>query len=92
MKKKILAIALTFVMAAAFCACGTEKTPASADGSADAAKGSGEEVTLYLSAAASMTESMDKAIAAYEKENPGGWTTGISIQRQTDFENFMAEI
>lgn len=35
MKKKILAIALTFVMAAAFCACGTEKTPASADGSAD---------------------------------------------------------
>ena len=71
MKKKILAIALTFVMAAAFCACGTEKTPASADGSADAAKGSGEEVTLYLSAAASMTESMDKAIAAYEKENPG---------------------
>lgn len=35
------------------------------------AKGSGEEVTLYLSAAASMTESMDKAIAAYEKENPG---------------------
>lgn len=71
MKKKILAIALTFVMAAAFCACGTEKTPASADGSADAAKGSGEEVTLYLSAAASMTESMEKAIAAYEKENPG---------------------
>lgn len=71
MKKKILAIALIFVMAAAFCACGTEKTPASADGSADAAKGSGEEVTLYLSAAASMIESMDKAIAAYEKENPG---------------------
>ena len=59
MKKKILAIALIFVMAAAFCACGTEKTPASADGSADAAKGSGEEVTLYLSAAASMIESMD---------------------------------
>ena len=56
MKKKILAIALIFVMAAAFCACGTEKTPASADGSADAAKGSGEEVTLYLSAAASMIE------------------------------------
>ena len=25
MKKKILAIALIFVMAAAFCACGTEK-------------------------------------------------------------------
>lgn len=39
MKKKILAIALIFVMAAAFCACGTEKTPASADGSADAGKG-----------------------------------------------------
>lgn len=38
MKKKILAIALIFVMAAAFCACGTEKTPASADGSADAAR------------------------------------------------------
>ena len=49
MKKKILAIALTFVMAAAFCACGTEKTPASADGSADAAKGSGEEVIHYIS-------------------------------------------
>lgn len=66
MKKKILAIALTFVMAAAFCACGGSNQGSSADG-----KASGEETTIYLSAAASMTESMNKAIAAYEEENEG---------------------
>ena len=59
MKKKILAIALTFAMAAGMCACGTDKTPASAENSSDTTGGSGEEVTLYLSAAASMTESMN---------------------------------
>ena len=67
MKKKILAIALTFVMAAAFCACG-DKT---AQESSNDGKASGEQTTIYLSAAASMTESMNKAIAAYEEENEG---------------------
>lgn len=67
MKKKILAIALTFAMLAAFCACGDEAAPASESNNESA----GEEVTLYLSAAASMTESMNKAIAAYEEANPG---------------------
>lgn len=49
MKKKILAIALIFVMAAAFCACGTEKTPASADGSADAGQRDPEKRLHYIS-------------------------------------------
>lgn len=79
MKKKILAIALTFAMAAGMCACGTDKTPASAENSSDTTGGSGEEVTLYLSAAASMTESMNKVITDYEKENPG-----IKIQATYD--------
>ena len=70
MKKKILAIALSLAMVAAFCACSSDTgTGGSAAGSSD--EGSGTETTLYLSAAASMTESMDKVIAAYEKENPG---------------------
>ncbi len=73
MKKKILAIALSLTMAAAFCACSSDKA---ADGSADGSGGQGSgtagtETTLYLSAAASMTESMDKVIDAYEKANPG---------------------
>lgn len=39
MKKKILAIALTFAMAAGMCACGTDKTPASAENSSDTTGG-----------------------------------------------------
>ena len=67
MKKKIFAILLTFTMLAAFCACGS----GAADENTSADAPAGEEVTLYLSAAASMTESMNKAIAAYEAANPG---------------------
>lgn len=69
MKKKILSIVLAFAMLAALCACGSG---GSAGGSSSSdGQASGEETVLYLSAAASMTESMNKAIAAYEAANPG---------------------
>ena len=72
MKKKILAIGLSLAMVFAVTACGSTSTEesssaGSSSGSAAAEKVSGE---LYVSAAASMTESLDKVIAAFEKQNP----------------------
>ena len=68
MKKKIIALGLTVVMALAMTACGSTKDSNSAN-SASADKAAQEPVTLYVSAAASMTESLDAVIANYTKEN-----------------------
>lgn len=71
MKKKILAIGLSLAMVFAVTACGSSS---SGNGSAepDASASSAEKVSgeLYVSAAASMTESLDKVIAEFEKQNP----------------------
>ncbi len=69
MKKKILVILMTFAMVFAFAACGNNDSKPAASSSADD-QSSEPETTIYLSAAASMTESMNKAIEAYESDNP----------------------
>lgn len=72
MKKKILAIGLSLAMIFAVTACGSgsgNDTSAASDSSSTAAE---EQVSgeLFVSAAASMTESLDKVIAEFEKQNP----------------------
>ena len=59
MKKKLLAVVIAVIMMFSMAACG-------GGNSADA-----EPVTIYVSAAASMTESLDEIIAAYEAANEG---------------------
>ena len=74
MKKKLLAIGLSLAMVFAVTACGgsgsgnsSSSAPSDASASAAAEQVSGE---LYVSAAASMTESLDKVIEKFEKQNP----------------------
>lgn len=59
MKKKLLALVLAVVMVFSFAACG----------GGNSAKE--DPVTIYVSAAASMTESLDQIIADYEAANEG---------------------
>lgn len=69
MKKKILTLGLVLAMAVSMTACGTKtETAASAEASAPAE--STLSGTINVFAAASMTESLDKVIAEFEKENP----------------------
>ncbi|MGI6205403.1 MAG: molybdate ABC transporter substrate-binding protein [Anaerovoracaceae bacterium] len=76
MKKKLFAIGLAAVMVFAMTACGSSSTSSdtsSASSSASSSSSSSSEQVsgdLYVSAAASMTESLDKVIAEFEKENP----------------------
>ena len=76
MKKKLFAIGLAAVMAVAMTACGSSSTGSSSSSSASdsssASSTTAEQVSgdLYVSAAASMTESLDKVIAEFEKQNP----------------------
>lgn len=64
MKKKLISLGLALGLLVSVSACGT-----AADQSAEPSV-SAEPVTLYVSAAASMTESLDKVIANYVAENP----------------------
>lgn len=62
--KKTLIIILAMVMAVTMAACGS-------GGQADQGSSAGADpVTIYVSAAASMTESLDEIIADYTAENP----------------------
>lgn len=77
MKKKLFAIGLAAVMVFAMTACGGSSTSSSSSAAADSSADSSASTTsekvsgdLYVSAAASMTESLDKVIAEFEKENP----------------------
>ena len=66
MKKKLISLGLALGLLVSMTACGT-----SGDASASAEpSATGEPVTLYVSAAASMTESLDEVIANYTAENP----------------------
>ena len=71
MKKKLLVIGLSLAMVFAMTACGGSKDTTSA-GSESSSTAAEDQVSgeLFVSAAASMTESLDKVIAAFEKENP----------------------
>lgn len=69
MKKKIIALGLTVIMAFAMTACNSSKDPVSANSSSADNNDSKEPVTLYVSAAASMTESLDEVIKNYTKEH-----------------------
>jgi molybdate transport system substrate-binding protein len=74
MKKKLLAIGLSLAMVFAVTACGGSGSGNSSSSSASDASASAaaEQVSgeLYVSAAASMTESLDKVIEKFEKQNP----------------------
>lgn len=70
MKKKLLAVGLSLAMIFAVTACGSGTDKQSDAASASA--GSEKQVSgdLYISAASSMTESLDKVIANFNKTNP----------------------
>lgn len=70
MLKKVLAAGLTLAMVFAMTACGSTNTDTAAGSADSGTASSGEEATIYVSAAASMTESLDKVIEAYKEENP----------------------
>lgn len=69
MKKKILTLGLALMLAVGMTACGA-KTEAPASAEPSAAPESTLSGTLNVFAAASMTESLDKVIAAFEEANP----------------------
>jgi molybdenum ABC transporter, periplasmic molybdate-binding protein len=73
MKKKLFASVLALAMVFSMAACGTSSTPAdSAAEPADSSKTAAEPVSgdIYVSAAASMTESLDEVIALFKEANP----------------------
>ena len=73
MKKKILAIGLSLAMVFAVTACGSGSGNTDSSAKSDSSSTAAEEQVsgeLFVSAAASMTESLDKVIAEFEKENP----------------------
>jgi molybdate transport system substrate-binding protein len=63
MKKKLISLGLALTLLVSMSACGSS-TEASVD-----SEPAGDPVTLYVSAAASMTESLDEIIANYTAEN-----------------------
>ena len=65
MKRKLVALGLVLTMALGFGACGS-----SAPAQSSAGEPAGDPVTIYVSAAASMTESLDKVIELYKEEAP----------------------
>lgn len=69
MKKKLIALGLALGMIVSMSACGSSNQDAASAG-ADSASASNEPaVELHVSAAASMTESLDEVIANYTKEH-----------------------
>jgi molybdate transport system substrate-binding protein len=72
MKKKLLAIGLSLTMVLAVTACGSTSSGGGTSAKSDSASAAAEKVSgdLYVSAAASMTESLDKVIEKFEKQNP----------------------
>ena len=69
MKKKLIALGLALGMIVSMSACGSSNNGAASAG-ADSASASNEPaVELHVSAAASMTESLDEVIANYTKEH-----------------------
>ena len=70
--KKTIALLLTVLMLFALAACGSQNaTPAETDAVAETeAEELAEEVTLYVFAAASMTETLDEIIELYKAEAP----------------------
>ena len=62
--KKIMALILAMMMLFALSACGSEQPAPSGEGQ------EAEEVTLYVFAAASMTETLDQIIEMYQTEHP----------------------
>lgn len=83
MKKKLFVIGLAAMMVFAMTACGSSNSgststsgstsssaSSTAEESSSSASGDKASGTVYVSAAASMTESLDKVIKEFEKENP----------------------
>lgn len=72
MKKKLLVIGLSLAMAFAVTACGSGSANNASSASDSSSASSEKQVSgeLFVSAAASMTESLDKVIAEFQKENP----------------------
>ena len=73
MKKKLLAIGLLMAMIFAVTACGSGSQNTGSSAQSDSSSTAAEEQVsgeLFVSAAASMTESLDKVIAKFEKQNP----------------------
>lgn len=73
MKKKLLAIGLSMAMIFAVTACGSGSQNTGSSAQSDSSSTAAEEQVsgeLFVSAAASMTESLDKVIAKFEKQNP----------------------
>ena len=66
--KKVIALLLGIVMLFALTACASKTEPQQTAGSADEA--GAENVTLYVFAAASMTETLDQIIALYQAVAP----------------------
>ena len=67
MKKKLLTLGLALTLMVSMTACGSTAQVESASAPAEEVA---IDTTVYVSAAASMTESLDKVIALYEEENP----------------------
>ncbi len=71
MKKKILTLGLALALAVSMTACGTQTQKVASADQPSAAPESTLSGTVNVFAAASMTESLDKVIADFEKANPG---------------------
>lgn len=71
MKKKLFASVLALAMVFSMAACGTASAPAdSASEPADKTAAEAVSGDIYVSAAASMTESLDEVIALFKEANP----------------------
>ncbi len=68
--KKAVAILLAAVMLFALAACSSKTEPAAEPAGSEAAETEAEPVTLYVFAAASMTETLDQIIALYKTVAP----------------------
>ncbi len=77
MKKKLFSLALVLTLLVTVCACGS--SDAGKDAVSASGDSSGDPVTLYVSAAASMTESLDEIIANYTEEH-----SNVTIQPTYD--------
>lgn len=65
MKKKIFSLVLAMTLLVSMCACGDKQSDANSAGG----ENNGDDVTLYVSAAASMTESLNKVIEKYKEDH-----------------------
>lgn len=69
MKKKLIALGLALGMIVSMSACGSSNQDAASAGGDSASASNEPAVELHVSAAASMTESLDEVIANYTKEH-----------------------